>query len=159
MNSSILDTCPYRNYQRHGFLAAITLTAYLAFFSEVAVSDAQSDALAVLLDGYDLYTDMPMMENPGTTNGYYVVKEGETLDQIILNTMPKTNIRKSIIKRAFVNANPHAFKRSNPNWMYANKRLKLPDADDIKGVVFKNKNSINKDKISDQDKKTWVSYP
>ncbi len=159
MKSSKLETCPYRNYQRHGLLASIILTAYLAFFPAVAVSDTQSDALAVLLEGYDLYADMPVLERSGTVNGYYMVKEGETLDQIILSTMPKTNIRKSIIKRAFVNANPHAFKRSNPNWMYANKRLKLPDADDIKSVVFKNKNLSNKERISDQDKKTWVSYP
>ena len=56
-------------------------------------------------------------------------------------------------------ANPHAFKRSNPNWMYANKRIKLPDSDDIKEVIFASTPGNKKQQKTVVDKKDWVRYP
>ena len=73
----------------------------------------------------------------GLLGGTYVTKRGDTLNQIIQSQVSGLPLKMNILRLAIVNANPHAFKRSNPNWMYAGKRLKLPSVDDIRSVVFK----------------------
>lgn len=158
MNTSMfqgksLSTCALNT------LAAQLIIACIVFPPALGASDAQREALEILLDGYDLSSQIPSLNTQSNSDGYYLIKAGETLDQIILNTMPQTSLRKSIVKQAFVAANPHAFKRSNPNWMYANKRIRLPDVDDIRRVVFKNNHKKNEGKAIEQDKKGWVSYP
>ena len=69
-------------------------------------------------------------------DGTYVVKNGDYLDKIISNTVGQSPLRRDILRSAFVRANPHAFMRSNPNWLLANKKLRVPDAEDIKKVIF-----------------------
>ena len=92
-------------------------------------------------------------------DGTYLVKPGDYLDKIIKQTAGNSRIRPSILRRAFVRANPSAFKRSNPNWMLANKRLKVPDVDDIKEVIFKDIDP-NKAKARGIDPyEGWIQYP
>ena len=92
-------------------------------------------------------------------DGTYLVKSGDYLDKIIKQTAGNSSIRPSILRRAFVRANPSAFKRSNPNWMLANKRLKVPDVDDIKKVIFKDIDP-NKAKARGIDPyEGWIQYP
>ena len=92
-------------------------------------------------------------------DGTYIVKPGDYLDKIIKQTAGNSTIRPAILRRAFVRANPSAFKRSNPNWMLANKRLKVPDADDIKKVIFKDVDP-NKAKAGGVDPyEDWIQYP
>jgi nucleoid-associated protein YgaU len=92
-------------------------------------------------------------------DGTYLVKPGDYLDKIIKQTAGNSRIRPSILRRAFVRANPSAFKRSNPNWMLANKRLKVPDVDDIKKVIFKDIDP-NKAKARGIDPyEGWIQYP
>mgnify|MGYP005988909793 FL=1 len=92
-------------------------------------------------------------------DGTYLVKPGDYLDKIIKQTAGNSSIRPSILRRAFVRANPSAFKRSNPNWMLANKRLKVPDVDDIKKVIFKDIDP-NKAKARGIDPyEGWIQYP
>ena len=63
----------------------------------------------------------------------------------------------SMLKRAIVFANPHAFKRSNPNWMYSGKKLKLPDAEDIRDLIF---TDAAQDAMSKGDKRDeWIRFP
>jgi hypothetical protein len=62
-----------------------------------------------------------------------------------------------MLKRAIVFANPHAFKRSNPNWMYSGKKLKLPDAEDIRDLIF---TDAAQDAMSKGDKRDeWIRFP
>lgn len=92
-------------------------------------------------------------------DGTYLVKPGDYLDKIIKQTAGNSRVRPSILRRAFVRANPSAFKRSNPNWMLANKRLKVPDVDDIKKVIFKDIDP-NKAKARGIDPyEGWIQYP
>jgi len=92
-------------------------------------------------------------------DGTYLVKPGDYLDKIVKQTSGNSSIRPSILRRAFVRANPSAFKRSNPNWMLANKRLKVPDVDDIKKVIFKDIDP-NKAKAAGIDPyEGWIQYP
>jgi len=95
-----------------------------------------------------------------TDDGYYMIRHGETLDGIIAKVLPNMPLRKKILRAAVVQANPHAFKRKNPNWMYANKKIKLPDSTDIHNVIFtKSSNKLNAQKLARDERKSWVSFP
>ena len=93
----------------------------------------------------------------GLVVGSYVTKPGDTLNQIILRQLPDLPIRHNIVRMAIVKANPHAFKRKNPNWMYAGKTLRLPSADDIRSVVFRDAAPERGGFTADQD--SWIKYP
>ena len=59
-------------------------------------------------------------EDAVAEDGTYVVKNGDYLDKIINQTVGQSPLRRNILRSAFVRANPHAFMRSNPNWLLAN---------------------------------------
>jgi hypothetical protein len=71
--------------------------------------------------------------------------------------MPNLPIRTAMVKRAIVYANPHAFKRSNPNWMYSGKKIKLPDAEDLKDLIFTD--SAQAQMSRGQDRDDWIRFP
>lgn len=134
----------------------------------IGISSAQANpnsselALAQLLKDIEKIDTELSTQAEGTealADGYYLIRRGDTLDRIIHNVVPKTSLRKSILRQAIVRANPHAFKRSNPNWMYANKRIKLPDSDDIKGVIFASTPGNKEQQKTVVDKKDWIRYP
>jgi len=93
-------------------------------------------------------------------DGYYLVKRGDSLSRIIERVIAKTNINGEFLKKAFVAANPKAFKRANPNWLYANSKLRLPLEKDFRKLVFKreNKNSEKNDEMT-APYKDWIQYP
>jgi len=92
----------------------------------------------------------------GLLGGSYVTKPGDTLNQIIHSQVPDLPLKMNIIRMAVVKANPHAFKRSNPNWMFAGKKLRLPGVEDIRSVVFRTDKNKQK-KFSNPD--VWIKYP
>jgi outer membrane murein-binding lipoprotein Lpp len=92
-------------------------------------------------------------------DGRYLIKTGDYLDKIIEQTTGDSSIRPSILRSAFVRANPKAFKRSNPNWMLANKRLKVPDVEDIKKVIFKDIGPNKKSSKTIDPYEGWIQYP
>ena len=88
--------------------------------------------------------------------GDYRTKPGDTLNAIIQAHLRDLPVRISILRQAIVMINPHAFKRKNPNWMYAGKRIKLPTVKDIKRVVFKREpEKAARSASTDQ----WIQYP
>lgn len=93
-------------------------------------------------------------------DGYYLVKRGDSLSRIIERVIAKTNINGEFLKKAFVAANPKAFKSANPNWLYANSKLRLPSEKDFRKLVFKreNKNSKKNDELT-EPYKDWIQYP
>ena len=93
-----------------------------------------------------------------STSGTYTVKRGETLDRVIRKLAPNSELRLSMLRRAFVQANPHAFRRNNPNWLYSGVVLKVPDLDDLRRVIFKDSGNSLKKNISDE-KAGWVRFP
>jgi len=93
----------------------------------------------------------------GLVAGSYVTKRGDTLNRIILNQLPSLPLRHNIVRMAIVKANPHAFKRKNPNWMYAGKTLRLPSVDDIRSVVFRDTAVEKEGFTSNPD--SWIKYP
>ena len=58
---------------------------------------------------------------------------------------------------SIVKTNGHAFKRNNPNWMYAGKVIKFPTVSDLKDLLFKNqRNQVNSGASSSDN---WVQFP
>ena len=99
-------------------------------------------------------------DNAVAADGTYVVKKGDYLDKIINQTVGSSPLRRDILRRAFVRANPHAFMRSNPNWLLANKRLRVPEADDIKKVIFTDESRrASKQRESANPHAGWIQYP
>ena len=129
----------------------------LNFLSGVVFANSESAETALA----NLMSDIEKVQTKNKDNkesiDHYKTQYGDTLDQIIIDYMPNLPIRTSMLKRAIVFANPHAFKRSNPNWMYAGKRLRLPGAKDIHNVVFTERADTQ---ASQRDAKlSWVKYP
>ena len=92
------------------------------------------------------------------TGGTHRVRRGETLDMVIRKVAPNSPLQRDLLRKAFVRANPHAFRRNNPNWMYAGVVLKVPDIDDLRRVVFRETPGNLKKNVSDK-KAGWVRFP
>lgn len=92
-------------------------------------------------------------------DGTYVVKKGDYLDKIINQTVGDSPLRRDILRSAFVRANPHAFMRSNPNWLLANKKLRVPEAEDIKKVIFTDESRRKKNQNPSDPYAGWIQYP
>jgi hypothetical protein len=91
--------------------------------------------------------------------GHYDVQFGDTLDGIIKDQLRDNPVHKNILRQAVVLANPKAFRRNNPHWLYANRKIKLPEAADIHRAVFKQSAIQGEllDRIDNQ--KHWIRYP
>lgn len=107
---------------------------------------------------HDVSTGKQTLPDTIKTGGTYRVRRGETLDMVIRKVAPNSPLQRDLLRKAFVRANPHAFRRNNPNWMYAGVVLKVPDIDDLRRVVFKNMPGRLKKNVSDK-KAGWVRYP
>lgn len=142
----------------HAYVSAFILVV-LGYSSTQASADSAELALAQLLKDIETINTELTHQTEAADDGYYEIRRGDTLDRIIDRVIPKTSLRRSILRQAIVSANPHAFKRHNPNWMYANKRIKLPDGDDIKRVIFTATPSEKKQPETAKDRKDWVRYP
>ena len=92
-------------------------------------------------------------------DGRYVIKRGDSLSEILEKIAKGSNINLNLLKRAFVAANPKAFKRSNPNWMYANARLRFPEEKDFRKILFRNVN-VGETKTELEDPYSdWIRFP
>jgi hypothetical protein len=139
---------------------ASALAAVLSAGTAYAESASTKKALDQLFKDIDRLKPVLTERASVTEDGYYLIRHGETLDGIIARVLPNLPLRKKILREAVVHANPHAFKRKNPNWMYANKRIKLPDSGDIHNVIFTRSNKkLNRKKTAREERKSWVHYP
>ena len=87
----------------------------------------------------------------------YKIQKGDTLNQIIARNLSSSPISYDILKMSIVRANSHAFKRNNPNWMYAGKTIKFPTVLDLKNLLFRNQSNNVSPRSSSSD--TWVQFP
>ena len=138
----------------HRFTCLAGLLLSFASLSVANMKDAEK-ALAQLMSDVEKVelAQKSKEEDPS----HYKTKYGDTLDQIIIDYLPNLPVRTEMVKRTIVHANPHAFKRSNPNWMYSGKKIKLPDAEDLKDLIF---TDAAQDKMSrGQDRDDWIRFP
>ena len=130
-----------------------------AAVDEAELDDALSRMIADLEKSLELAA-VEAKEDAVAEDGTYVVKNGDYLDKIINNTVGQSPLRRDILRSAFVRANPHAFMRSNPNWLLADKKLRVPDADDIKKVIFTDESRRNKTRRDGANPyEGWIQYP
>ena len=132
--------------------------------SAEAVDEAElDDALSRMIADLEKSLEVAAVEakqDAVAEDGTYVVKNGDYLDKIINDTVGQSPLRRDILRSAFVRANPHAFKRSNPNWLLADKKLRVPDADDIKKVIFTDESRRNKNRRDGVNPyEGWIQYP
>ena len=147
------------------FLSCVFLLSFVAKdVSGQVTYRATEDALKQLVKDIEALRKAPASglkdkkDHPsGLMTGSYETKPGDTLNQIILRQLPDLPIRHNIVRMAIVKANPHAFKRKNPNWMYAGKTLRLPSVDDIRSVVFRDAAVKRRGLTANQD--SWIKYP
>ena len=126
---------------------------------EAELDDALSRMIADLEKSLEVAA-VEAKEDAVAEDGTYVVKNGDYLDKIINDTVGQSPLRRDILRSAFVRANPHAFKRSNPNWLLADKKLRVPDADDIKKVIFTDESRRNKNRRDGVNPyEGWIQYP
>ena len=135
--------------------SAVAMTLLLLAGAAGAQSESAEKALAQLVK--DVQRLAPSSAKGQANDGYYQTLPGDTVDHIIAKMLPNLPVNKSILRQAIVKANPHAFKRDNQNWMYANKKLRLPGADDIHNVIFTEQADTKKAKR--QDRGSWIKYP
>ena len=92
-------------------------------------------------------------------DGRYVIKRGDSLSEILEKIANGSNINLNLLKRAFVTANPKAFKRANPNWMYANARLRFPEEKDFRKILFRNINQQETKSEVEDPYLNWIRFP
>ena len=126
------------------------------------------EALRYLLgDLEELQRRKDVKSNSDTYAGKYLVKVGDTLDEIIEETMSEIPIRKGILRRAFMSINTHAFPSDSPHSVLAGAYLKIPKIDDIRDIIFPrgipyelvDSEQMAKKPSSKQSKKDWVRFP
>ena len=130
---------------------------------EEAVDEAElDDALSRMVADLERSLEAAALtakEDAVADDGTYVVKNGDYLDKIITQTVGDSPLRRDILRSAFVRANPHAFMRSNPNWLLANKKLRVPEAEDIKKVIFTDESRRKQNQRPSDPYEGWIQYP
>ena len=141
-------------------LAGIAIFWILANPLQAAESSSSTDidkALQTLLSGYDAQAYLEVLRTDEITTEYYEISPGDTLDGIINRSVGKTSIRKDMMRRAFVVANPNAFPSGNPNRMLSGVRVRIPTADDVMSLIF----SVDPAEleIAKRARESWVHFP
>ena len=137
--------------------AGIILLFFFVTTSAVAADSNLDRALETLLAGYDIQDYLEVRDDEEMSSGYYQVRTGYTLDDIILRAIGETPIRKNILRDAFVSANPNSFRNGNPNYLLAGLRLRIPDAEDIVALLF----DMNSREMrgANRSRDSWVHFP
>ena len=135
-------------------LTAILVTTVQSGPLNASMLEAEKALKALLSDVQDVEAELE--KSPGSET-HYKTQYGDTLDEIIIKHVAKMPIRRDIVKRAIVHANPHAFKRRNPNWMYSGRKIKLPDAEDIRNLIFTDE--AKKKMARGKNRDEWIRYP
>ena len=87
-------------------------------------------------DTSDIKTENSNDENYST---YYNIKKNDTLSKIIEQYYGNKGLNFTFVQAAILYKNKNVFVRSNPNFMYAKKKLYLPSINEIKELVYKDK--------------------
>ena len=73
----------------------------------------------------------------------HIVLKNQTLSDIMLNYYGTKSFNNSMLSLAIVHFNSKAFVRSNPNYLYSDKKLYLPSINEIKNLIIKKNNNLN----------------
>ena len=98
-------------------------------------------------------------ERGGWEEGVYVVREGDTLSDIVHEAVKGTEIHPDFILNAIVKVNPSAFVRGNPSWMLAGKKIKFPRVEDFHRIIFKEAPDSVVPSADSDPYEGWITYP
>ena len=132
-------------------------SVFFAFFCHTATGQGSARidaALIQLLQDVEVERYLAAQELERLESGTYRIKPGDTLDQIIELTMPDSSMKVSFLRQAFVQANPAAFRSSNPNRLIAGTDIRLPNAADILALIF-----VSPPQTIGEVTRNWISYP
>ena len=86
----------------------------------------------------------------------YNVRTGDTLDQVIRQTMGTSPLKVELLRQAFIEQNPKAFTKTSPRYLMAGAVLNVPNHDEL---VRQHLNA-NKPALQPLDeRRNWVRYP
>tara|TARA_B110001452_G_scaffold183420_1_gene154134 strand:- start:14 stop:460 length:447 start_codon:yes stop_codon:yes gene_type:complete len=71
----------------------------------------------------------------------HIVLKNQTLSDIMLNYYGTKSFNNNMLSLAIVHFNSKAFVRSNPNYLYSDKKLYLPSINEIKNLIIKKNNN------------------
>ena len=74
----------------------------------------------------------------------HIVLKNQTLSDIMLNYYGTKSFNNNMLSLAIVHFNSKAFVRSNPNYLYSDKKLYLPSINEIKNLIIKKNNNLKK---------------
>ena len=124
------------NYFKIAFIIIGQFFTIMVSSSAVGQNADIDAALVQLLQDVEIRRYLEQQELDSLSQGTYRTKGGDTLDRIINLTMPNSRIRRSFLRQAFVQANPRAFRSSNPNRLIAGVDIRLPTAEDVLALIF-----------------------
>ena len=83
----------------------------------------------------------------------HVVGRNETLSTIMNKYYRSSGLNREFLSLAIVQANPKAFVRQNPNYLFAGRKLRLPSVNEIQSMILGQKTSSSNrssGKVSDE---------
>ena len=100
----------------------------------------------------------------------YQVKSGDTVDQVIRQSMADSPIKPTILRQVLMSHNPEAFTKSTPRVLIAGAVLKLPSTEDVLRQYLSGKptdavttaskpGGYTTADINMNERKNWVRYP
>ena len=141
------------NYQSgyKGFIGlsrALLLGGLLAVILSVSPKPAQAEAFIVLQynDATDARGGMGSGSNSGSGDNSFagdfdyttshVVRKNDTLAKIIYKYYRGSGLNRDFLELAIIKANPKAFVRENPNYLFAGRTIKLPSVNQISAMML-----------------------
>jgi len=86
----------------------------------------------------------------------YNVRTGDTLDQVIRQTMGTSPLKVELLRQAFIDQNPKAFTKTSPRYLMAGSVLTVPNHDEL----MRQHLSAGKPATPLMDeRKNWVRFP
>lgn len=86
----------------------------------------------------------------------YNVRTGDTLDQVIRQTMGSSPLKVELLRQAFMEQNPKAFTKTSPRYLMAGAVLTVPNHDELL------RQHLNGNKAGNgllDERRNWVRYP
>ena len=88
----------------------------------------------------------------------HIVLKNQTLSDIMLNYYGTKLFNNSMLSLAIVHFNSKAFVRSNPNYLYSDKKLYLPSINEIKNLIIKKNNNVKKNQNKNENISSQIYF-
>lgn len=101
----------------------------------------------------------PLVWAAGAPAQTYLVKPGDSLDQVIHQTMGDSPLRIELLRQAFVQQNPQAFVKGSSRVLLAGRTLVVPNHDALLRQYLKPRGGAAGVGDEVAERKNWIRYP